>query len=88
MILKAIFEVVSSEASYHLNLTTITDDFMDDPRLTPSHSEGEKVMNRTQYSTIFSNVKEIRDISARYMYMYIRTQHLECDILLMNVHVF
>ena len=69
--LQAIFEVITSEATYHLNLATLTDVFMDDPRMDPNRPEGEKVMNRTQHSAIFSNVKEIREVSARYVRVFL-----------------
>ena len=59
--------MVVSEATYHLNLATLVDSFMDDPKLDPNKPEGEKVMNRKQHSIIFSNVKEIRKVSARYV---------------------
>ena len=64
---QAIFEVITSEATYHLNLATLTDVFMDDPKMDPNRPEGEKVMNKTQHSAIFSNVKEIREVSDRYV---------------------
>ena len=38
---------------------------MDDPKLEPNTPES--ALDRTQHSTIFSNVKEIRSISARYV---------------------
>ena len=66
MYIQAIFEIVSSEASYHLNLTTLIDTFMDDPKMDPNAPESDPVLDRTQHSIIFSNVKEIRRISARY----------------------
>ena len=79
---QVIFEIVTSEATYHLNLATLVDTFMDDPQMAP-HSVKLKrrtsragkgvdgILDRTQYSTIFSNAKEIRRVSARYIcYIY------------------
>ena len=76
---QAIFEIVASEATYHLNLATLVDSFMDDPQMAPHSGKikrkvsktgkaVERIMDRTQYSTIFSNAKEIRRVSARYIH--------------------
>ena len=62
-IIQAIFEIITSEASYHLNLTTLIERFMDDPKLDPNTSDS--ALDRTQHSMIFSNVREIRSVSAR-----------------------
>ena len=84
--LQAIFEVITSEASYHLNLTTLIDDFMDDPKMSPSLSlsEGEKVLDRTQHSTIFSNVKDIKEISARYGASYVHVNWVYIGLQLLS----
>lgn len=64
---QAIFEVITSEATYHLNLATLIDHFMDDPKMDPNGPDSNRVLDRTQHSIIFSNVKEIRKVSCRYV---------------------
>ena len=72
---KAIFEIITSEATYHLNLTTLIDQFMDDPKM--DSTVPESVLDRTQHSMIFSNVREIRRVSARYSVTHFMSQYSE-----------
>ena len=60
--------MITSEATYHLNLATLINSFMDDLKMDPTSTDSDHVMDRTQHSTIFSNVKEIREVSTRYVH--------------------
>ena len=59
------FEVITSEASYHRSLCVLIEHFMDDPGMNPNLPQGRRVLDKRQFHVIFSNVKEVREISAR-----------------------
>ena len=62
---EAIFEVISSEATYLRSLDVLIEHFMDDPGMNPNLPEGRRVLDKRQHHVIFSNVREVRDVSAR-----------------------
>lgn len=62
---EAIFEVISSEATYLRSLDVLIEHFMDDPGMNPNLPEGRRVLEKRQHHVIFSNVREVRDVSAR-----------------------
>ena len=62
---QAIFEVVTTEATYLRSLDVLIDHFMDDPGMNPNLPEGRRVLDKRQHHVIFSNVKEVREISAK-----------------------
>ena len=64
---EAMFEVISSEATYLRSLDVLIDHFMDDPGMNPNLPEGRRVLDKRQHHVIFSNVREVRDVSARFL---------------------
>jgi hypothetical protein len=45
----------------------LIDHFMDDPKMDPNGPDSERVLDRTQHSILFSNVKEIRRVSTMFL---------------------
>ena len=41
--------------------------FMDDPGMNPYLPEGRRVMDKRQHHVIFSNTKEVREVSAKFL---------------------
>ena len=41
--------------------------FMDDPGMNPHLPEGRRVIDKRQHHVIFSNVKEVREVSALFL---------------------
>ena len=64
-LVQAIFEVVTTEATYLRSLDVLIDHFMEDPGMNPNLPEGRRVLDKRQHHVIFSNVQEVREISAR-----------------------
>lgn len=64
---QAIFEVISTEDSYLRSLDVLIQHFMDDPGMNPHLPEGRRVMDKRQHHVIFSNTKEVREVSARFL---------------------
>ena len=62
---QAMFEVITSEATYLRSLDVLISHFMEDPGMNPGLPEGRRVLDKRQHHVIFSNVREVRDISAR-----------------------
>ena len=56
---QAIFEVITSEATYLRSLDVLIDHFMDDPGMNPHLPEGRRVLDKRQHHIIFSNVREV-----------------------------
>ena len=78
---QAIFEVVTTEATYLRSLDVLIDHFMEDPGMNPNLPEGRRVLDKRQHHVIFSNVGEVREISARWatvhdVYNYMYHSHL------------
>ena len=63
--LQAMFEVVTTEATYLRSLDVLIEHFMEDPGMNPHLPEGRRVLDKRQHHVIFSNVQEVREISAR-----------------------
>ena len=59
------FEVITSEATYLRSLDVLISHFMEDPGMNPGLPEGRRVLDKRQHHVIFSNVREVRDTSAR-----------------------
>lgn len=64
---EAMFEVIASEATYLRSLDVLIDHFMDDPGMNPNLPEGRRVLDKRQHHVIFSNVREVRDVSAKFL---------------------
>lgn len=64
---QAIFEVVTTEATYLRSLDVLIDHFMEDPGMNPNLPEGRRVLDKRQHHVIFSNVQEVREVSARWV---------------------
>lgn len=64
---EAMFEVIASEATYLRSLDVLIEHFMDDPGMNPNLPEGRRVLDKRQHHVIFSNVREVRDVSARFL---------------------
>ncbi len=47
------------------SLDVLIDHFMDDPGMNPNLPEGRRVINKRQYHVVFSNVREIRQVSSK-----------------------
>ena len=62
------FEVITSEATYLRSLDVLISHFMEDPGMNPGLPEGRRVLDKRQHHVIFSNVREVRDTSARYAF--------------------
>ena len=62
---EAMFEVITSEATYLRSLDVLIEHFMSDPGMNPNLPDGRRVLDKRQHHVIFSNVREIRDVSAR-----------------------
>ena len=60
------FEVLTSEEVYLSDLDTLVTHYMDNSGLNPDLPEEQRVLNRQEYHHIFSNIKEITDISRGY----------------------
>ena len=58
---------MSSEESYLRSLDVLIKHFMDDPGMNPHLPEGRRVMDKRQHHVIFSNVKEVREVSALFL---------------------
>ena len=67
LFLQAMFEVISSEDTYLRSLDVLIQHFMDDPGMNPYLPEGRRVMDKRQHHVIFSNVKEVREVSAQFL---------------------
>ena len=63
--LQAMFEVVTTEATYLRSLDVLIEHFMEDPGMNPDLPEGRRVLDKRQHHVIFSNVQEVREVSAR-----------------------
>ncbi len=61
------FEVISSEATYLRSLDVLIQNFMDDPGMNPHLPEGRRVIDKRQHHVIFSNVKEVREVSSEFL---------------------
>jgi neuronal guanine nucleotide exchange factor len=64
---EAMFEVLTSEASYLRSLKVLVEHFMDDPGMNPNLPEGRRVLDKRQHHVIFSNVKEVQLISTQFL---------------------
>jgi hypothetical protein len=64
---EAMFEVVTTEATYLRSLDVLIEHFMEDPGMNPHLPEGRRVLDKRQHHVIFSNVQEVREISARFL---------------------
>lgn len=64
---QAIFEVITSEATYLRSLDVLINHFMDDPGMNPNLPEGRRVLDKRQHHVIFSNVREVREVSAAFL---------------------
>ena len=62
---EAMFEVIISEATYLRSLDVLIEHFMEDPGMNPHLPDGRRVLDKRQHHVIFSNVLEVRNISAR-----------------------
>ena len=62
---EAMFEVISSEATYLRSLDVLIEHFMEDPGMNPHLPDGRRVLDKRQHHVIFSNVLEVRKVSAR-----------------------
>ncbi len=67
MSFQAMFEVISSEATYLRSLDVLIQNFMDDPGMNPHLPEGRRVIDKRQHHVIFSNVKEVREVSSEFL---------------------
>ena len=63
--LQAMFEVITSEASYIKSLGILINHFMDKPELNPNCPDC--VLEKSQYRILFCNVKAIKEMSERYL---------------------
>ena len=61
------FEVITSEASYLRSLGILVDHFMEDPGMNPNLPEGRRILDKRQHHVIFSNVKEVQEVSQRFV---------------------
>ena len=61
------FEVISSEATYLRSLDVLIQHFMDDPGMNPYLPEGRRVIDKRQHHVIFSNVREVREVSSKFL---------------------
>ncbi len=59
--------MISSEATYLRSLDLLIQHFMDDPGMNPHLPEGRRVLDKRQHHVIFSNVKEVREVSAQFL---------------------
>ena len=59
--------MVTTEATYLRSLDVLIDHFMDDPGMNPNLPEGRRVLDKRQHHVIFSNVKEVRETSAKWV---------------------
>lgn len=62
------YEVITSEVSYLRSLDVLIDHFMSDPGMNPNLPDERRVLSKRQHQVIFSNVREIRDISSKYVH--------------------
>ena len=63
---EAMFEVIMSEATYLRSLDVLIEHFMDDPGMNPNLPEGRRVMLKREHHVIFSNIRDVRQASARW----------------------
>ena len=76
---EAMYEVVMSEATYLRSLDVLIEHFMDDPGMNPSLPEGRKVMSKREHHVIFSNIGDVRQASARWVWLTVRVgRGLDC----------
>lgn len=61
------FEVISSEGTYLRSLDVLIQHFMDDPGMNPYLPEGRRVIDKRQHHVIFSNVREVREVSSKFL---------------------
>jgi len=61
------FEVIASEDTYLRSLDVLIQNFMDDPGMNPYLPEGRRVIDKRQHHVIFSNVKEVREVSSQFL---------------------
>ena len=64
---EAMYEVITSEATYLRSLDVLIEHFMEDPGMNPNLPEGRRVLDKRQHHVIFSNVREVREVSARFL---------------------
>lgn len=64
---QAIFEVITSEVTYLRSLDVLIKHFMEDPGMNPNLPEGRRVIDKRQHHVIFSNVREVREVSGRFL---------------------
>ena len=62
---EAMFEMITSEATYLRSLDVLINHFMDDAGMNPNLPKGRRVLDCRQHHVVFSNIREVRDISAR-----------------------
>ncbi|XP_063965848.1 uncharacterized protein LOC129275930 isoform X2 [Lytechinus pictus] len=76
---EALFEIITSEASYLKSLNLVVNHFCEAPGLLPSNG----VLKRPEHHSLFSNIKTVRDISERLLLDL--EQHQQESILLSDV---
>ena len=64
------FEVLTSEEEHLSLLDTLIGHYMSDSSLDPSLPEERRVLSEEEYSDMFRNVHDVRDISAGYVRAY------------------
>ena len=64
------FEVLTSEEEHLSLLDTLIGHYMSDSSLDPSLPEERRVLSEEEYSDMFRNVHDVRDISAGYVRVY------------------
>ena len=62
---QAMYEVLTSEASYLRSLNVLIEHFMEDPGMNPNLPDGRRVLDKRQHHVMFSNVRDVREISQR-----------------------
>ena len=68
--------MVTTEATYLRSLDVLIDHFMEDAGMNPNLPEGRRVLEKRQHHVIFSNVKEVREISARSVWVTVLSMTL------------
>ena len=66
---EAMYEVIMSEATYLRSLDVLIEHFMEDPGMNPSLPEGRRVISKREHHVIFSNIRDVREASARWVWL-------------------
>uniref|UniRef100_A0A1X7U728 Uncharacterized protein n=1 Tax=Amphimedon queenslandica TaxID=400682 RepID=A0A1X7U728_AMPQE len=63
---EAMYEVLTSEASYLRSLNVLIEHFMEDPGMNPNLPEGRRVLDKRQHHVMFSNVRDVREAEGEF----------------------